>query len=431
MTLAFVAAITVIMAAVWAAAAWYAHASAIGHVDALLRPAAESARDELGDVHNPTQMRAFLDEERDELHLQNMDLQVLDAHGQVVGQTRPGTLLGHLIWPSRSGVDWRVRTEHTGGMSLRLVTPWRPTAEALARQAWMLALIALASTVAAGLGGWILVGRTLSPIGSLASQARSASAQNLSLTLAPPSRDAEIVELVATLNSLLERLSATFSARARFYAAASHELRTPLTALCGHLELALQRPRSCGEYRDVVEEAHGQAQRLASLVRGVLLLNQVEASAGGAGEQISIAHACSRVIEECEPLRATRGVGLSVDLDPGCRVEANEAHVEILVRNLLENALRYTDDRGRTRMQLRSSAQCCELEIYNECTPPCAQEITRLFEPFYRPDASRSLHTGGLGLGLAICKAIADAHGWRLALESQPHGLLARVEFAD
>jgi two-component system, OmpR family, sensor kinase len=237
------------------------------------------------------------------------------------------------------------------------------------------------------------------------------------------------VELVGTLNGLLARISEAAAVRGRFYAAASHELRTPLQALTGHMEVALSRARTAEEYAECLHEAHRQAGRLSSLVQDLLLLHQLEQAPARQQATVDLAAVCAEVLRQLAPLIEARGLRLQAGLAPGTTLPAAPTHAEILVRNLVENAVKYAAAGGAVNVTLSASGDEPRLEVFNECAPAAEWNSQKLFEPFYRPDSARSARSGGNGLGLAICRAIAGANGWRLTLERESEGVRAAALF--
>ena len=159
--------------------------------------------------------------------------------------------------------SWRGFGEGAGdGRFIAVVRPFSNFLHEMDRRQMDMLLMGGLVVLVVGIGAWFVVGKTLSPIRRLAHQAANASAEKLDARLDAPSQDAEVLELVNTLNGFLTRMEETVETKGRFYAAASHELRTPLQALSGHLELALSRERSAEDYKAALEEAKKQSSRL-------------------------------------------------------------------------------------------------------------------------------------------------------------------------
>lgn len=378
-----------------------------------------------------TTYKALLAEEGDLLHANNLALVMLDRQGHVVARSQQAVP----SWPLR-GDAWRVLALHLDGatafknQTMVLGLPWKRREHEFRQQAAMLLGVSLCVILAAARGAWVLVGRTLAPIHLLAQQAQTAQGSlGHNLRLTAPSQDTEVIALVTTLNGLLSGLTAMAASKGRFYAAASHELRTPLQALSGHLEVALSRPRTGVEYHAALAEAHLQTRRLTGLVQALLTLNQLDAAPTSAPcEPVNLAAACERALIYLRDEARHRELCLKPQLSD-VTILAPSPHVHILLRNLFENAVKYATPGGEVRAQLMETQTAVTLEIFNECRPDPAWEPARCFEPFYRPDASRNARTGGNGLGLAICKAVADANGWHLELKQEPDGVRCVVIF--
>jgi signal transduction histidine kinase len=314
---------------------------------------------------------------------------------------------------------------------------WRQESAPLARGTWVTALRSTQgverdlnrrrldlmlmggfAVIAVGFGAWFLVGLTLSPIRKLAKQAASASTENLHVRLEAPSNDVEVVELVDTLNVFLQNMADTAESKGRFYAAASHELRTPLQALSGHLELALSRERPAEDYKQALEEAKKQSGRLKSLVQSLLLLHQLENNQVREKDQINLASACKSTLQTLQPTIMARALQVEVDAPEDFSIPSISNHAEILARNLLENAVKYATAGKKVRLSLRETTSGKEMEVFDECEPI----------PNWN---SEKVEAGGNGLGLAICRAIAQANGWILSVSELPEGFLAKVEFSS
>jgi signal transduction histidine kinase len=269
------------------------------------------------------------------------------------------------------------------------------------------------------LGAWVIVGRTLKPLRSLSRQAD----QSTGTRLVSPSSDHEMVELVTTINSLLDRIEATAEAKTQFYAAASHELRTPLQALNGHIDTALSKERSDGEYRVALVEAQKQTQRLTTLTRDILTLHQLQAVQVDPDERADIVASVRTSIAELEPLIEARKLAISVDIPSELNLKGRQSFSDACIRNLIENAVRYSTQGTAVSVSFADDL----LIIRNQCVFDCDFDLEQLFEPF----RSSKTEGGGNGLGLAVGRAAASANGWLVSLGSQSGEILATVSFRN
>jgi len=284
---------------------------------------------------------------------------------------------------------------------------------------------------AVGGGAWFMVGGVLSPLRKLSKQASQASADHLSVRLESPSKDAEMCDLVDTLNGLLDRVYETAEIKGRFYAAASHELRTPLQALSGHLELASSRKRTAEEYEAVVKESYIQTRRLIALVQGLLFLHQIDSRSNSPKEPVNLSESCENALELMYPLLKSRNLQLNESFAKNIQIEAVQSHAEVLARNLIENAVKYGTEGGEISITLRESEGKILLEVVNDYPEAIKIATDNVFEAFYRDDTSRNSKTGGNGLGLAICRAISAANGWEVELHQESGKIRATVNFGS
>lgn len=271
----------------------------------------------------------------------------------------------------------------------------------------------------AAVGIWVLVSRTLSPLRALSRQAE----ESASGRLEPPSSDVEMVELVTTLNHLLDRVEVSANAKAQFYAAASHELRTPLQALNGHIETALSKKRPAEEYRLALTEAQKQTQRLTLLTRDILMLHQLQTQPPGGGERADLAQSMTTILRELEPLIEARSLSVSGEIPDSFPMAGRQSYADVCVRNLVENAVRYSLPASVVTIRFGTD----RLEIRNPCDLDHAVDWESFFEPF----AAKGMIVGGQGngLGLAVCRAAAEANGWSVHLARQGSEVVATVRF--
>jgi signal transduction histidine kinase len=260
--------------------------------------------------------------------------------------------------------------------------------------------------------GWLLAGRLLRPVRLITSTARDISASNLSRRLRTGSsrRGDEFARLGETLNELFARLEASFQAQRHFVANASHELRTPLTAERTVLQVALADPDAdTAALRAACEQVLALGARTERLIDALLTLATGERGIERM-EPLDLAGLAERVVETRGQAARQRGVRLVATLDPAPAM-GDPRLAESLIANLADNALRYNGPGGWAELTTATRAGRAVVSVRNtgQRIPP--EEVSRLFQPFERLDGERGHHPAGHGLGLAIVRAIADAHG--------------------
>jgi signal transduction histidine kinase len=206
----------------------------------------------------------------------------------------------------------------------------------------------------------------------------------------------------------------------RFTADAAHELRTPLTALKGGLEVALRHPRSAEEYARTLRESLEEVDRLVRLAEDLLLLSRTTAGAGLARQRVEVEPLLLEVLDV--GLRLARNTGVTVRagvLEPAA-VTGDATALRRLLVNLVENAVKYTPEGGVVELSLTRTGETIQVGVRDTGIGIDPADAGRVFEPFVRLDDARSRETGGAGLGLAIARSIALAHGGTITLDSAP-----------
>jgi signal transduction histidine kinase len=166
-------------------------------------------------------------------------------------------------------------------------------------------------------------------------------------------------------------------------------------------------------------------------VKDLLLLHQLDSIAARPQEPVDLTAVCEGVLGQLTPLIDARGLRLRVELPPGVEILAIPTHAEILVRNLVENAVKYAVAGGEVTVCLIASGSRARLEVFNECPAVPEWSSHTLFEPFYRPDRARSARMGGNGLGLAICRAVTAANRWTVDLRQEAQGVRVTTTFGE
>ena len=280
-----------------------------------------------------------------------------------------------------------------------------------------------------GLLVWLAVGRALQPLQRLA---RAVKARRVN-ALEPLSDDKlpeEVQPLVNSLNDLLGRLTAALDRERAFMADAAHELRTPLTAL--HLQLgALARAGSEPERAEAMGKLSEGVQRAIRLVEQMLALARQEPRAEPVRSRFALDELAREVVAELVPLADARRIDLGVSEAQAVLVRGERDSVATLIRNLVDNAVRYTPAGGRVDVSVERSAATppqALVKVMDNGPGIAGEERDRVFDRFYRKPGTRS---PGSGLGLAIVKAIAASHGATVTLGdgAEGRGLAVTVTF--
>ena len=414
LTLTFSVALAIILGATLMTLELWSANRAEGAVEALLKSASQrllvEARRE-----NPFNLQDFVAEER-AFSPEPLAIAIFDPQGNLMRVSGP-----EILHPDAPGANWKVQKVTNRGYTFRIGINWYQTRLALRRESQNLMGLGFFLWLISSVASWGLVGLTLRPLARLSQEALRRSASREFNELNTPSSDREVINLVTTLNQLLHSVHQGVASRGRFYAAASHELRTPLQAMLGHLELALMRPREAEEYQTALQEIQQQATRLRDLIQALLVLNQLETGSRTNQPERELSEIVERRLAQLSPSQSER---VSTHLDGGLR-PLPAAYADMLVGNLLDNALKYARPDSPLDVHLSSDS----FSITNLADNVDQLDPDKLFEPFYRPDASRSSETGGNGLGLALCKAICESLHWKISLAIQGDRVTARVDF--
>jgi signal transduction histidine kinase len=270
-----------------------------------------------------------------------------------------------------------------------------------------LLLVTLASVAA----GWMVAGRALRPISRITATARIA-------LLGP--RD-ELRELADTFDSMLERLEAAFESQRRFVANASHELRTPLAIVRTELDVTLDDPDADrDELRAMAHVVRDANERMERLIASLLALASSEAGIVQT-RAADLAEIVAPALERQEAFRGGGPLQLDAALAP-TPVQGDPVLLERLVENLIENAVRYNAAVGWVRVRTGIERGEAVLHVANPGARIDPGAVEELLEPFRRLESSRARSTGGYGLGLAVVRAVAQAHGGRVVVLARREG---------
>lgn len=264
---------------------------------------------------------------------------------------------------------------------------------------------------------WRATGRALSPVEAMRSRAAAISAENLSNRLpVPPGRD-ELTRLATTLNELLERIEEATAKERQFVADASHELRSPLATIRALLESDRLSPHPGGS-AGLTHEVLAETDRLTVLVNDLLVLARGDARVPVQKRPVDLA---ALLLTEA---RRARTVPVHTTLATSATVMGDPRLLRVAVRNLLDNAERFTRELVVLTCAVESDRNIITVTDDGPGVPASEQE--RVFERFVRLDDSRTRDDGGSGLGLAITRQIAELHGGSVSVGSPPAQLGSR-----
>jgi heavy metal sensor kinase len=267
-------------------------------------------------------------------------------------------------------------------------------------------------------GGWWFVGRALRPISEISLTAVKISAGDLSQRINVAEAESELGQLAAVLNATFARLEAAFAQQQQFTSDAAHELRTPVSVMLTQAQAALNRERTAPEYRETVEACQRAAQRMRKLIESLLALARLDA-----GQEVlkRLRFDFSKTVSDCaelvKPIAEARGIKISTALEP-VEISGDSERLAQVVTNLLTNAIQYNRAEGEVNVTLELQNGFAVLTVADTGAGIPPEDLPRVFERFYRAEKSRT-GAGNSGLGLAISKAIVEAHGGGIEVASE------------
>ncbi|MDO8586371.1 MAG: heavy metal sensor histidine kinase [Armatimonadota bacterium] len=303
---------------------------------------------------------------------------------------------------------------------VQVATPLDRMQATLSRMRFLLILCGVAMLSIMTAGGWFITGRALSPVRKMAATARRIGAGKIDERLVAPDSGDEIEELARTFNDMIDRLEGAYRQVKRFTADASHELRTPLTIMKGEIEVALRKARSPEAQEQVLRSALEEINHMSKIVDRLLTLARIDS--GEAVLEMATVDLDETLRAACrqyEPLARARGCELVVRSASQSTVRGDKQRLMELVGNLLDNSIKYSPTGGSIEVTLSPRNHGFVISVTDMGVGIASKDLPRVFERFYRGQNSRTRHVQGSGLGLSICKWIAETHGGRIEVRSQ------------
>ena len=352
-----------------------------------------------------------------------VEIDIFDRSGRLLASTASHpTSSGSGGKPARLVARHRDSTTSAGGLTVvtSVSTASRDASLTVLARSLLLCAVPLLLLVL-GVSRWF-ARRALRPLEAMERRARNASVDHGVRSLGDPSGVSELDRLRESFDRLLVRLDDLLDNERRFTSDASHELRTPLTAISGEIEMALADPATGERARAGLARAARQAATMRELVEALLLLRR--AGAGGAAvgfEPVNLADLARDRVRDGLALQPDRIQDLILEAPDELMVNGHLALLGSAVQNLIENALKFSDAGSPIRIRMGGKADGAWLSVEDGGPGIPAEERERIFDPFYRSAEARA-RGPGFGLGLALLRRVARAHGGDVMVESSDLG---------
>ena len=276
--------------------------------------------------------------------------------------------------------------------------------------------------------------RFLEPLGELAEAAQSVSAESLRFTPPPSTLGIrELRPLAEAMSSVVFRLGEALSKQQRFVGDAAHELKTAVAVVRSSVQILMLRPRSPEAYREGLELILKDNERVEELVSRMLLLARFEDYRPSSAMHVDLAEVTGKALDTLNTFALAHGISVEREFSYGVHAGLMPEAAHTLVSNLVVNAIQHSPRETAVAVIIRrteDAPRSAILEVRDHGLGIAPADLPFVFDRFYREDTCRSRETGGVGLGLAICKSIVDAAGGSIKLESVPGlGTTARVTF--
>jgi signal transduction histidine kinase len=270
-------------------------------------------------------------------------------------------------------------------------------------------------------GGWWLMRKALAPVAALTRAAERINEHHLRERLPRTGNGDELDRLTEVFNRMVERLDDSFRRIQEFTLHASHELKTPLTVIHGELETWLAQEGLSAADRQRLESQLDEVQRLTKIVDGLTLLTKAGAGQVALGrEPVQLDELVREACGDAQSLATPCGVQVGLGRCDAVTVAGDRHRLRQLLLNLCDNAVKYNDRGGQVSVELQHAGELAEVRVANSGPGIAPEILPRIFEPFFRGDASHSERAEGCGLGLSIARWIVAAHGGTIQLESEP-----------
>jgi heavy metal sensor kinase len=267
-----------------------------------------------------------------------------------------------------------------------------------------------------------LARRALKPISKIIKTARDiGQGQELSQRIPVFKVQDELGQLALTFNEMMDRLENSFAQMRQFSSDASHELRTPLTVLQGQNELVLSKLRDPKEYQEVIISNLEEIKYMSKVLEDLFVLSRSDENQVLLNyKPMNLRDLVEEVCRHAEMLAEDKDISIVIAFLEPVKVNGDEVRLRQMVWNILHNGIKYTQPGGELKVSLLEESGFALVSIQDTGIGIPEKDLPFIFDRFYRVDKARSKDEGGSGLGLSICKHIAEGHKGKIEVESKP-----------
>jgi two-component system heavy metal sensor histidine kinase CusS len=292
------------------------------------------------------------------------------------------------------------------------------------------AFVIIAGIFVSALSGLLITREGLRPLMELTRKVRRITPDKLQERVGPKGWPEEISLLAKTFDAMLDRLEDSFTSLSRFSADLAHELRTPINNLRGEAEVAISRARTVEDYRQVLTSSLEEYEKLSRMIENLLFLARSESRKTGTDKSsLNLRQEISEILEYYDAVREEKDIAVTVQ--GNALLDANKTLFRRAFANVISNSLQYTPERGRIAVLIDASSETVvAIRVSDTGIGIEAENISKIFDRFFRTGKARSLYPQGTGLGFSIVKSIMDLHGGTVSVISEPSaGTTVTLEF--
>ncbi len=302
---------------------------------------------------------------------------------------------------------------------IQAVLPIHDVAKTLNRLALIIWLAVPVAVAAACFAGWFMAKRSFQPLDLMIQEARKITAAYLTSRLPRSHTDDELDRLAETLNEMMDRIETSTRMIQDFSSDVSHELKTPLAIIKGEIDLALRRSRTPEALTQTLRVVGGEVDELILLVEDLMLLVKSDAKQiKYEMNDVFLAEILTQTVGRFQERAHEKNINLTFKASQDPVVRGDAGYLKRLFSNLVDNAIKFTPEYGHVILELRSGDSGPAVDITDSGMGIEPEVLNKVFSRFYRTDRARS--QDGVGLGLNIAKAIADAHLAKIDIASKP-----------